>query len=73
MTNARCCRHEDGVLLSIDQMSPSQFDQVKIVISCDQVGEFEVEAKFAGVTAASAKVPYSDLVSSLVLSEWLWC
>lgn len=65
------CRYDDGVLLSIDQMSTGNFDQVKVVLSCDQVGVFEVEIKYSGVTASAAKVLYNDLVRSLAFLSFL--
>lgn len=50
------------MLLSIDQLSSNNFDQVKVVISCDEVGIFEVEVKMNGTKIASTKVLYNDLV-----------
>lgn len=38
--------YEKGVLLSIDQFSPKQFDKVSIIISCDEVGVFKLEAHY---------------------------
>lgn len=50
--------------MAIDQMSTSRFDQIKIVISCDQVGVFDIEAQFAGFPAAKASVEYNDLLEA---------
>jgi Ras GTPase-activating-like protein IQGAP2/3 len=35
--------YDKGILLSIDQFSPRQFDKINLVISSDQVGVFTIE------------------------------
>jgi Ras GTPase-activating-like protein IQGAP2/3 len=35
--------YEKGILLSIDQFSPRQFDKIDIIISSNQVGVFNME------------------------------
>lgn len=35
--------YEKGILLSIDQYSPRQFDRIDLVLSSDKAGHFEVE------------------------------
>lgn len=50
-------------------MSTGHLDQVKIIISCDQAGVFEVEIKVSGVTASATKVLYNDLVRGTETSK----
>ncbi|MBW0545430.1 hypothetical protein O181_085145, partial [Austropuccinia psidii MF-1] len=38
--------YEKGILLSMNQFSPKQFEKVSIIISCDEVGIFKFEIKF---------------------------
>lgn len=60
--------YERGVLLSIDQYSPRQFDKIDIVISSNQLGVFTVEMfnNALGITnrMANADVRLEDLLQA---------
>lgn len=54
--------YDQGILLSIDQYSPKQFDKVSITISSDEVGVFEVKAQYMGVTVTTVELKLEDLL-----------
>ncbi|GAA5972838.1 hypothetical protein JCM11641_003965 [Rhodosporidiobolus odoratus] len=54
--------YDRGILLSIDQYSPKQFDRISLTISSDEVGVFEVKAAYAGVTVAAVELKLEDLL-----------
>ena len=52
--------YDKGILLSIDQFSPRQFDRVDIVISSNKVGVFSMEV-YNSSTGVSSLVASTDL------------
>ncbi|KAG2470894.1 IQGA1 protein, partial [Polypterus senegalus] len=55
--------HEKGVLLEIEDLQSSQFKNVIFEISpADEVGDFEVKAKFMGVQIETLILHYQDLL-----------
>ncbi|KDQ17311.1 hypothetical protein BOTBODRAFT_172359 [Botryobasidium botryosum FD-172 SS1] len=60
--------YDKGILLSIDQFSPRQFDRIDIVISSNQVGIFEMEATNSAsgtsVLFASTEMRMEDLLQA---------
>ncbi|KAH9824851.1 hypothetical protein DFH28DRAFT_1077365 [Melampsora americana] len=56
--------YEKGILLSIDQFSPKQFDKVSLIISCDEVGVFKLEAQYLDepVRNGSVELRMEDLL-----------
>lgn len=60
--------YKKGVLLSIDQYSPRQFDDIDIVMSSNDVGVFTIEVfnNALGITnrVASADVKMEDLLQA---------
>ena len=60
--------YERGILLSIDQYSPRQFDKIDIVISSNQLGVFTVEMlnNTLGITnrMAAADIRLEDLLQA---------
>lgn len=53
-----------GILLSVEQYSPRQFDKVSLTFSSDRVGVFEVTADFSGKQVARIDLKLSDLLES---------
>ncbi|GAA5820379.1 hypothetical protein JCM10212_002727 [Sporobolomyces blumeae] len=56
--------YDRGVLLSIDQFSPKQFDKISLTVSSDEVGVFEVQASHLGQTVAAVELKLEDLLES---------
>jgi len=60
--------YDKGILLSIDQFSPRQFDKIDIIISSNQVGVFTVEVfnNALGITnrLASQDLRMEDLLQA---------
>ncbi|KAL9937212.1 hypothetical protein V8E36_003621 [Tilletia maclaganii] len=56
--------YEKGVLISIDQFSPKQFDQITLTISSDEAGLFTIEASMMGVTGGSCDIRIEDLLEA---------
>uniref|UniRef100_S4RYT1 IQ motif containing GTPase activating protein 2 n=1 Tax=Petromyzon marinus TaxID=7757 RepID=S4RYT1_PETMA len=55
--------HEKGVLLEIEGLQPSQFKNVLFDISpSDEVGDFDVRAKFMGVEMEKVQLHFQDLL-----------
>lgn len=52
--------YDKGILLSIDQYSPRQFDKIDIVLSSNEVGVFTVEI-FNNALGITNRVAYSDI------------
>lgn len=58
-----------GILLSIDQFSPRQFDRVNIIFSSDKVGVFNIEVynsppNHGSTLVASTEVRMEDLLQA---------
>jgi Ras GTPase-activating-like protein IQGAP2/3 len=61
-----------GILLSIDQFSPRQFDRINIVISSDKIGVFTIEvfnspsgsASHGSTLVAATEVRMEDLLQA---------
>lgn len=58
--------YEGGILLSIDQFSPRQFDRVSIAITCEVVGLYEIEVTSMGVPVPGGKAVFNikDLLAA---------
>lgn len=60
--------YERGILLSIDQYSPRQFDKINLVISSNQLGVFTIELfnNTLGITnrMANSEVRLEDLLQA---------
>ncbi|KAE8250251.1 hypothetical protein A4X13_0g4869 [Tilletia indica] len=56
--------HEKGVLISIDQFSTKQFDQITLTISSDEAGLFTIEASVLGVSGGSCDIRIEDLLEA---------
>ncbi|KAM0790472.1 hypothetical protein ACM66B_003348 [Microbotryomycetes sp. NB124-2] len=56
--------YDKGVLLSIDQYSPKQFDKVNLMISSDAVGCFELGVEFGGSLLVNQQVRLEDLLEN---------
>ncbi|GAA5964914.1 hypothetical protein JCM21900_000018 [Sporobolomyces salmonicolor] len=53
-----------GVLLSIEQFSPKQFDKINLTVSSDEIGVFEIKATSLGVTVTTVEVRLDELLES---------
>lgn len=60
--------YDRGVLLSIDQFSPKQFDKVTLTISSDEVGVFEVSAAYMGVKVETVELKLDELLEAQFVS-----
>lgn len=56
--------YERGILLSIAQYSPRQFDRITLTISSDEVGVFEINAVALGVTVATVELKLDELLEA---------
>ncbi|KAK0546133.1 iqgap- protein [Tilletia horrida] len=56
--------HEKGVLISIDQFSPKQYDQITLTISSDEAGLFTIEASVLGVSGGTCDIRIEDLLEA---------
>jgi Ras GTPase-activating-like protein IQGAP2/3 len=60
--------YEKGILLSIDQCSPRQFDKINLIISSNKAGVFNLELynNIAGITdrIATAELRMEDLLQA---------
>ncbi|XP_071395989.1 ras GTPase-activating-like protein IQGAP2 isoform X3 [Centroberyx affinis] len=55
--------HEKGVILEIEGLQTNQFKNVMFDISpCEEVGDFEVKAKFMGVEMEKVQLHFQDLL-----------
>ncbi|KAK4047448.1 iqgap- protein [Microbotryomycetes sp. JL221] len=54
--------YDKGILLSVDQYSPKQFDKVALTISSDQVGLFELKTEFGDQTLTTIEIKLEDLL-----------
>lgn len=61
--------YDRGVLLSIDQFSPKQFDKISLTVSSNDVGVFEVTAAYIGVPVTTVELKLEDLLESQFVSE----
>lgn len=64
--------YDRGVLLSIDQFSPKQFDKISLTLSSDEVGVFEIEAAHMGAPVTTVEVKLEDLLESQFVSWLTW-
>ena len=58
--------YEKGILLSIDQYSPRQFDRIDVVISSNKVGVFDMEVfnTNGGTLIASTQIRMEELLQA---------
>lgn len=60
--------YEKGILLSIDQFSPRQFDKINLILSSDKAGHFEVELSNTtlghAMPIASTEIRMEDLLQA---------
>ncbi|CAD6886832.1 unnamed protein product [Tilletia controversa] len=56
--------HDKGILISIDQFSNKQFDQITLTISSDEAGLFTIEASVLGVSGGSCDIRIEDLLEA---------
>lgn len=62
--------YEKGILLSIDQYSPRQFDKLDIILSSNQVGVFTIEV-FNNALGITNRVAYGDVkMEELLLAQF---
>uniref|UniRef100_A0A670JRX0 IQ motif containing GTPase activating protein 2 n=1 Tax=Podarcis muralis TaxID=64176 RepID=A0A670JRX0_PODMU len=55
--------HEKGVILGIDELQPNQFKNVMFEITPgEEVGDFEIKAKFLGVEMEKVQLHFQDLL-----------
>lgn len=55
---------EKGVLLSLDQMSERQYDQIYLTISSDEPGLFTIDASVLGMSGGSVDLRIEDLLEA---------
>jgi Ras GTPase-activating-like protein IQGAP2/3 len=55
---------EKGVLLSVEQFSQKQYDQINLTISSDEPGLFTVTASVLGVVGGTEDLRIEDLLSA---------
>ncbi|MCO5613981.1 hypothetical protein L7F22_068261 [Adiantum nelumboides] len=55
---------EKGVLLSLDQFSEKQYDQIHLTISSDEPGLFTIDASVLGVSGGSVDIRIEDLLEA---------
>lgn len=56
--------YDRGVLLSVDDYSPKQFDKVTITISSDDVGIFEVTLAHGNMAKSPIKLRLDDILEA---------
>jgi len=56
--------YDRGILLSIDQFSPKQFDKISLTVSSDEVGTFELQVSHLDKTVAGVELKLEDLLES---------
>ncbi|GAA6016992.1 hypothetical protein JCM11491_006122 [Sporobolomyces phaffii] len=56
--------YDRGVLLSIDQFSPKQFDKISLTLSSNEVGTFELQVSHLDKTVAGVELKLEDLLES---------
>ncbi|KAI8585597.1 hypothetical protein BDZ88DRAFT_502223 [Geranomyces variabilis] len=62
--------HRKGVLISLDDHSPSKYNQVALTISSDEAGVFNIEASFYGVKVAETmELRLEDLLAAQYNNE----
>ena len=62
--------YEKGILLSIDQYSPRQFDKIDIVLSSNKVGVFTIEI-FNNALGITNRVAHADVkMEDLLLAQF---
>lgn len=64
--------YDRGILLSIDQYSPKQFDKISLTISSDSVGVFEITAKFMGATVTTVELSLEELLEMQFVGLVAW-
>lgn len=60
--------YDRGILLSIDQYSPKQFDRIALTISSNDVGVFEVEASYMGIPVTTVELRLEELLEMQFVS-----
>lgn len=60
--------YDRGILLSVDQYSPKQFDKISLTISSNEVGVFEVSASYLGLSVADVVLTLEDLLDKQFVS-----
>lgn len=63
--------YDRGILLSIDQYSPKQFDKIALSISSDEVGCFEVEASYMGIAVTTVELKLEELLEMQFVSLFI--
>ncbi|GAA5951462.1 hypothetical protein JCM3765_005942 [Sporobolomyces pararoseus] len=56
--------YDRGILLSIDQFSPKQFDKISLTLSSNEVGTFELQVSHLDKTVAGVELKLEDLLES---------
>ncbi|GAA5926398.1 Iqg1p [Sporobolomyces koalae] len=56
--------YDRGILLSIDQFSPKQFDKINLTLSSNEVGTFELQVGHLDKTVAAIELKLEDLLES---------
>lgn len=56
--------HEKGVLLSLDQFSEKQYDQISLTISSDEPGLFTIDASILGISGGTVDLRIEDLLEA---------
>ncbi|GAA5985464.1 hypothetical protein JCM10908_006986 [Rhodotorula pacifica] len=56
--------YDRGILLSVDQYSPKQFDKVTFTISSDDIGVFEIILAYGGTAKPSIKLRLDDILEA---------
>lgn len=64
--------YDRGILLSIDQYSPKQFNTISLTVSCDEIGVFEVGANVLGINVAKVELTLENLLESQAVSHFLF-
>lgn len=61
--------YDRGILLSIDDFSPKQFDKVTVTISSDDVGVFEIALAHGGLAKTPIKLRLEDILEAQFVSR----
>ncbi|SGY18090.1 BQ5605_C015g07977 [Microbotryum silenes-dioicae] len=56
--------YDKGVLLSIDQYSPRQFEEISLTLSSNELGKFEIAVLYKDTTVKAVEVKLEDLLES---------
>ncbi len=61
--------YDRGILLSIDDFSPKQFDKVTFTISSDDIGVFEITLAHGGLAKTPIKLRLEDILEAQFVSR----